>query len=435
LIILSQGSDPLSMNDHYEKVFDAISCVEHNKKDKTIIEKMHGDGGQGHEVVLFSAPVRAVGNIEDWLCDLLKKMQLSMKDLARSCANDVISVQNDLSQLRSFVDNYISQFALLGVQMLWTRDQGEALDQMKTKKNSMKDCNQRQSDILKEMSSWCLQDLGSAVNRRKIETLVTIHVHQRDVTSELAALARNKRITDANDFEWLKQARFYWRNGIADDISPDGTLGNSKENAVILLTLIYDIFCRRKDSKIVLAVVLLVFICVLLPYLSSKNGSVPLAACFLTFLLPPLFSNIPVSPLSSLGAAVVGITDVDFNYQFEYLGAKERLVVTPLTDRAYITLAQALGMFFGGAPAGPAGTGKTETVKDLGRSLGLFVVVTNCTDQQSYLDCAKIFKGLCMAGLWGCFDEFNRIRLPGSVLFCSMVISHTGGDVTAVHVD
>ena len=171
LIILSQGSDPLSMNDHYEKVFDAISYVEHNKKDKTVIEKMHGDGGQGHEIIPFSTPVRATGNIEDWLCDLLKKMQLTMKDLARNCSNDVVSVQSDLSQLRSFVDNYISQFSLLGVQMLWTKDQGEALDQMRTKKNSMKDCNQRQSDILKEMSSWCLQDLGSAVNRRKIETL------------------------------------------------------------------------------------------------------------------------------------------------------------------------------------------------------------------------------------------------------------------------
>jgi dynein heavy chain len=183
------------------------------------------------------------------------------------------------------------------------------------------------------MSSWCLQNLGAKVNRTKIETMVTIHVHQRDTTNDLTALQRAKKISDANDFEWMKQARFYWRDRSADDV----------------------------DSN---------------------------------------------------GAMVVGITDNEFNYQYEYMGAKERLVVTPLTDKCYITLAQALGMYFGGAPAGPAGTGKTETVKDLGSTLGIFVVVTNCTDQQSHKDCAKIFKGLCQGGLWGCFDEFNRIRLP-----------------------
>jgi dynein heavy chain len=333
LLILSQGSDPLSMNQYYENVFDSIFQVVHNAKDKTIITTILAPGGQGAEVVPFSTPLLARGNIEDWLALMLKAMQTTMKDICRNCSVDIERCASDIKALRSYVDTYIAQFALLGIQLLWTAETQSALEQCKSKKTIMKECNQKQIQVLTELSSWCLQDLGAKPNRIKIETMVTIHVHQRDTTNDLNSAYKQKKISDANDFLWLSQARFYWRTNQSDECDADG-------------------------------------------------------------------------------ACVTSICDADFNYQYEYLGSKERLVVTPLTDRCYITLAQALNMYFGGAPAGPAGTGKTETVKDLGRTLGIYVVVTNCGDQMNYMDCAKIFKGLCQGGIWGCFDEFNRIQLP-----------------------
>jgi dynein heavy chain len=96
-----------------------------------------------------------------------------------------------------------------------------------------------------------------------VETLVTVHVHQKDVATNLKLLSRAGKLKlGKEDFEWLMQARFYWAPKAMDDIP------------------------------------------------------------------------------EKVGSMHITITDVTFDYNFEYLGSKERLCITSLTDRCYITLAQ-----------------------------------------------------------------------------------------------
>lgn len=114
----------------------------------------------------------------------------------------------------------------------------------------------------------------------------------------------------------------------------------------------------------------------------------------------------------------------EFVYGWEYLGMGETLVHTNVTSRCFLTLSEALRKGCGGSPFGPAGTGKTETVKALGRIHGRFVAVFNCDESFDSISVGRILAGSCRVGSWVCFDEFNRLS--------ANILSSTSGQLASL---
>ena len=326
LEILAQTKNPLAVQPHLRKCFDAISSLTFGKNPNTgaatqdILAMNSPEGEEVH----FSKTLKARGNVEDWLCNVEKMMCESLRNLTKA---SLLAFNN--KPRHEWVKDHAAQVVLTVSQTMWCTEVTGALkhdDQCAKdgtydrKTSALAGQEQVNIDQLLALAAIVREKI-SPLLRCCLSALITIDVHARDIITDLVA----QGINNPTDFEWLRQVRYYWDNEI--------------DNSVV----------RCSDSRYV--------------------------------------------------------------YGYEYLGASPRLVITPLTDRCYLCLMGALQLDLGGAPAGPAGTGKTETTKDLGKALAKQCIVFNCSDQMDYRMMGKFFSGLAQSGAWACFDEFNRIDI------------------------
>ena len=127
--------------------------------------------------------------------------------------------------------------------------------------------------------------------------------------------------------------------------------------------------------------------CKLRPYYSGSNAAKPLLSSSVSFRL----------------------CEIKMEYGFEYVGHSNRLVVTPLTDRVYMSIFQALGSRSGVVLLGPSGTGKSETIRDLATTLGRAFYAINIIAEMTSMSIAGALKGLIGAGAWGCLEGLDRL--------------------------
>jgi len=311
LLSILGTSDPTSVQEHMLKLFDNCASLKFGRGNKNVVGMVSSE----REGFDFRSPVAIEGAVEVWMMKVEKEMCRSLFQISKEGVFYYAKVPRS-----KWISDNLGMTTLAGSQIWWTWETEDTFRRVREgKKHAMKEFAAKLTQQLQELTIMVRSDLSNEV-RKKVNTLIIIDVHARDIIDSFV----RDSIMDAREFAWESQLRFYWH---------------------------------------------------------KTHDDIVIRQC-------------------------TGV----FKYGYEYMGLNGRLVITGLTDRCYMTLTTALTFRLGGAPAGPAGTGKTETTKDLAKSMALLCVVFNCGEGLDYKAMGSIFSGLVQCGAWGCFDEFNRIE-------------------------
>ncbi|KAJ8314952.1 hypothetical protein KUTeg_007102 [Tegillarca granosa] len=107
---------------------------------------------------------------------------------------------------------------------------------------------------------------------------------------------------------------------------------------------------------------------------------------------------------------LIWILDTPYSYGNEFYGTDAGVALTPLTEKCFLTMSQALNNFQGSVVTGPVGVGKTETVKGLANIFGNFIYTFQCSSRCDSIAVGKIVQGTAMEGCWCLFDEAQSIN-------------------------
>jgi dynein heavy chain len=154
----------------------------------------------GKEYVKFSAPLKLLGKVENYLQEVINSMRSSLRDIA---AESLIKLDKHGKEAWLKMDP--AQTTLLINMMTWTKDVEAAFAALKGNKMAMKQAHERQVQLLTDLITMVRGDLEAPL-RQKLGCMITMDAHSRDIIEKL----HEEKVMSSEEFQWQSQLKSYF---------------------------------------------------------------------------------------------------------------------------------------------------------------------------------------------------------------------------------